>query len=626
MDRRGRGASRRGLIAIGAATLLFSTLAVTNAAAAVATPDLWVATPGLGGATWNHCTTADSPCDTIQRAVDLAADPANAGHPVAIHLSPGTFPAAEVHIHAGSQSALTLTGYRSSGTTATVLTPGPSATGQLDALRIDTVGFPVTINHLSVGPARGAAGSATAVGADGADGTSVHGILSLSTAPLSIDDVRISGLTGGDGTAGGQGGDVIGIAHAGLTTVTATVISGLHGGAGGPGGNGPAPSSGGVGGSATAVVVSLPAGQNLTVGQSQFTDAVGGVGGAGGARTDGDQPGAAGGDGGTAVGVQVNGDASSIAAVTVARMQGGPGGAGGAGHALQGAPDTGSAGVGGEADGLLITGVGAAGPATTSVLNSTLSDNVGGPGGPGAGINLGLTSGGTGTASLVHNTVVNNRGGPGTAGPSGGVVADGPQVLLAASLLDNPAQGGPAVNCVHAGSGKLVDSGYNAVSDPAAPSCGSASTDVATTADDLGPLQNNGGLTDTRALSSGSAAAKAVDAAAASAVGQSNYCAGAVLGLDQRSIARSGVGHCAAGAFEPQAPPPPPAQAAPAKPVAAKPVPASPTIVKPGAGDPPRPHGRWQPAPYQGPRTKIAPGHHRPGHKTHHRHHGKHRH
>lgn len=615
---------RAPFLATGAAVLVLSGLSVLGAAVgadAAAAADLWVATPGLGGQTWNHACTQDAPCGSLQRAVDLAADPDNAGKPVTIHLGPGTFgsPAADVHVHAGGPSALTITGYGSVGTTATVLTPGASGTGQLDALRIDTVGFPVTITALAIGPAQGAAGTTAAT-----DGTSVHGILSLSAAALTVDDVRINDLTGGDGAAAGQGGDVIGIAHAGPTTITRTVITHLRGGTGGRGNDGETPTPGGIGGSATSIVVSLPPAAGLTVSHSQFTDNTGGIGGPGGVPSTGTHAGQAGGEGGTATGVALNGDITAVNGVTVARLQGGAGGAGGAGHALHGAPDPGPDGVGGAADGLLLSGIGTAGPAATSVTNTTISDNAGGLGstlGAGAGINLGLTRGGTGTATLGHNTVVNNHG---ALEGSGGVVGAGPDVTLAASLLDNP----NAVNCAHSGPGTFTDAGYNAVSDLAAGSCGSAKSDVATAADDLGPLQNNGGLTDTRALTPGSAAA--------TAVAQSAYCTGALLGVDQRALARPGTGHCAAGAFEPQTPAPAPAPSPappvkpvpPATPVAAKPVPTpkAPTVVKPAPPADKHPHGRWAPAPYKGPRTKIAPGHHKRGHhQTHHRHHGKRR-
>lgn len=600
MNQQRRAGGRRGLIAIGAATLLLSTLAVTDAAGAAATGDLWVATPGRGGQSWNQQCLPDAPCP-LQQALDLAAGPANAGRPVTIHLGPGTFGAAT--ISAGTESSLTFTGYGSSGMTATLLTPGPSAAGQLDALRVESVSFPVTVSHLSVGPAPAAPGTAAA----GADGTTVHGILSLSAAKLTVDDVRISGLIGGDAAAGGQGGDVIGIAHGGATAITDTVISGLRGGAGGPGTDGATATSGGTGGLAGSVVVSLPTGADLTVNQSQFTDNTGGRGGAGGAWSDGDHHGLPGGDGGSAVGVQANGDVASINAVTVAGMRGGWGGTGGPGRAAQGAAQAGTdggVGSGGEADGLLLTGVGSAAPAVLSVTNSTISDNTGGAGGTGgsgAGISLGLTTGGTGRATLVHNTVVNNAGAAGATEPSGGIVADGPDVALAASLLDNPVALGPTANCRYTGPGTLTDNGYNAVSDVAAGTCGRATTDVLTAAAEIGLLQHNGGPTETRALTSGTAAATAVDGA-----NPAGYCTGALFGVDQRAVARSTT-RCAAGAFEPQQTTP-----APTAPVAA-PV------------DDRHPHGRWAPAPYKGPKTKIAPGHHKPGGKSHKKHHGKRR-
>jgi hypothetical protein len=576
----------------------------------------------LGGQTWNHECTQDAPCGSLQRAVDLAADPANAGKPVTIHLGPGTFgsPAADVHVHAGSLSALTITGYGSTGTTATVLIPGAADPGHVEALRIDPVSFPVTVSGLSIGPAQGATGTATA------NSTSVHGIRSLSVARLTVDDVRIADLTGGDGAAGSPGGDAIGIAHAGPATITRTTIAHLRGGQGGRGSDGATPNPGAIGGAATSVAVDPPPGGALTVSQSQFTDNIGGAGGPGGGWSDGNHRGVPGGAGGAAMGVRSTGGATSIDAVTVARMQGGWGGPGGLGHARDGATAVGTdgaPGAGGDAAGLLLTGVGTATAATMSVINSTIGDNTGGPGadgGHGVGIGLGLTDGGTGRASLVHNTVVNNVGAPGAPGASGGVIADGPDVVLAASLLNNLSAAGAAVNCSNVGPGTLTDDGYNALSDHTAPTCGTAPTDVATTAADLGPLHSNGGPTETRALIVGSAAATAVDGA-----GPADYCAGSLFGLDQRLLARP-AGRCAAGAFEPPASPAAPKPVAPpSTPVTAKPTPTAP-VVAPTPHEDKHRHGRWAPAPYKGPKTKIAPGHHkRHGKQANHRHHGKRR-
>jgi hypothetical protein len=195
---------------------------------------------------------------------------------------------------------------------------------------------------------------------------------------------------------------------------------------------------------------------------------------------------------------------------------------------------------------------------TATINNSTLSGNsTGGGGSIGGGI------GNTGTLTINNSTLSGNSahsiGGGisnhGTltvsnstlsgnfAGVGGGINSYGGTATLQNSIVANSSSGG---NC----SGTMTSKGYNLSSDG---SCNfNGPGDLNNTGPQLGPLQNNGGPTQTMALPSSS---PAVDA------GNPNGCTdglGHLLKTDQRGMRRpdtEDTGACDMGAYELQPPP-----------------------------------------------------------------------
>jgi hypothetical protein len=198
------------------------------------------------------------------------------------------------------------------------------------------------------------------------------------------------------------------------------------------------------------------------------------------------------------------------------RTPGGPGGGGGAGIANNG---------------------------TAEVTHSTISDNVVTFGGTGG-------IGGTGTLHLHGSTVTNNRGDClpvfpcSNAGGISGTTVSLTQTIVAGNTIDRPAG-----DCA----GQITSLGHNLVgAGTGCPSDGAGDLtvdpdDVFTTV--LGPLQQNGGPTQTHALLPGSPAIDAGDAVCTDADGTP-------LTTDQRGKPRpvdgngDGIATCDIGAFE----------------------------------------------------------------------------
>lgn len=210
---------------------------------------------------------------------------------------------------------------------------------------------------------------------------------------------------------------------------------------------------------------------------------------------------------------------------------------------------TGNTGGDGGHSALFIAGNGGPGAiqndGTMVIIDSTLTNNRGGNGGE-TGAVVGGPNGGTGaienngTLTVINSTVAGNFGGnPGTSnlGPPGrfgfGGISNFATLSLQNTILAN--NWGTA-NC---GLGvPLTVESHNLADDN---SCGSAT--VKTTAQiALGPLQNNGGTTDTMALAN---ASSAIDA------GDNAVCAdtNTVNNLDQRGKPRNDL-NCDLGAFE----------------------------------------------------------------------------
>jgi hypothetical protein len=574
---------------------------------------LYVTVDGFDGP--NDCTLSTRPCRTLRHALRAAAGSRATNRDVVITMGPGRYVPNSTtdHIAAGSPNSLTITG---AGPTQTVLTMPPATRGNVVGLSVGKAfTAAVTVSSLSF---VGAAPNGDLPGTAGGFATAIH---DAGPGLLTVADVRIDGLTGGNGTAsadaatpGGEGGSVYGVDRTdGPTALRDTVITGLHGGNGAPGaGTG----TGGDGGSATGVstdaalsvtgsAISHLVGGNaangadggnaysaavepghqghpVTVLASEFSDNVGGAGGAGlrGAR---DVDGANGGKGGEAVGLCYVGPTLVIADSTLSGHRGGAGGAGGrGGDATGNAGAGGVGGQGGSAIGLLSNTQD--GLATTSVTDSTASDNHAGAGGAGGMGGTGRTGrggdGGDGgdagsvgaglmplsgrngmlTNSAIHLTLLGNLGSTGgAAGKAGhgltpGVdgipgagsatvagVASNAWTTMSASLLDN---GGS--NCVLLANAPFTDGGWNVSSDSSCLRSGQGSRLVPTASEGVGAPMDNGGPTHTQAIPGNSPAAGAVAVS-------SGLCGGTEA-TDQRGMPRPGHAapdHCAAGAFEP---------------------------------------------------------------------------
>ena len=197
-----------------------------------------------------------------------------------------------------------------------------------------------------------------------------------------------------------------------------------------------------------------------------------------------------------------------------------------------------SAGVGGAVNGGTITinnstlsantayVGGAISNATVVIVNSTLSGNSASQ--RGGGVN-------TSTLSVFNSTLSGN-----SAAQGGNMFTNGATTIMQNSIVANSPRGG---NC----SGAITSHGYNMSSDG---TCNlHNSGDRNNTNPRLGPLQNNGGPTQTMALPSGS---PAIDA------GNPSGCkdgSGHLLTTDQRGFPRPGkgdTGRCDMGAYEKQ--------------------------------------------------------------------------
>jgi len=202
--------------------------------------------------------------------------------------------------------------------------------------------------------------------------------------------------------------------------------------------------------------------------------------------------------------------------------------------------------------GLYVTG-----SAEAAVINSTVAGNQ-------AGANW--NSGGIyndGTLDLASSTVAGNGLAPGSTGKGGGMTLEAGSTnhIVDSIVADNHADPGYASNCQIYGSALSTSQGHNIDS---LNECRFNAPGDKVNADPLlGPLQDNGGPTDTMAIPLGSPAVDAGDPA---------VCPDA----DQRGIARPQLVGCDIGAFELVPPPAPPAS-----PPAAPPAPAATDSVAP---------------------------------------------
>ena len=426
-------------------------------------------------------------------------------------------------------------------------------------------------------------GGAAGVGGAGGPGGGIEngGTLTLTDSTVSGNTAGAGGGGGdeveGDGAAGsgGTGGAGGGVDNAsGTLTLTDSTIDGNTAGTGGAGGGGvddemSAGGGGGTGGAGGGV-------QNGT-GTLELTGTTidGNKAGAGGGGAEGASPevgdglsGGAGGCGGTGGGVDtISAAATTISASTISANNAGGGGTGGTGGAGS-SGGTGGAGCAGSSGGGIFS------TAPLIVTDSTLTANFAGAGGTAGGggpttFGTGGAGGGGGTggsggavrirdpndSSLLADTVFGNgvgaagsggaggsggssgvtgqNGASGTAGDAGGIESDNTLCVVGFNqcgtiLQDTIVASDSGGNCA----GLFSDGGNNL-------SFGDTTCFGINGDPKLGPLQDNGGPTETSDLGPGSAA---INAGPASGPG--------CPATDQRGLPRPFGDACDIGAYE----------------------------------------------------------------------------
>lgn len=510
--------------------LTFLTCAVLAAAAASAQASTITVTTST-----DDVTAGDHLC-SLRKAIAAVDSPGTASGDCAaaaygantIVLAPGTYVLNPLNAPGQLQVSSTVTSLTiaGSGTAATTI----SANGGSRVLTI-AGGASVLIDNLTITRGQAPAG-ANGSGNGGAGGTGAGGGAILNAGNLALADVAItqshaggggSGAGGGSAHAGGAGGaggpggavDNTGTLQAsGVTFLADAAGNGGNGGAAGAGGTtGAAGGAGGTGGFGGAVANSSSGSVAVAASTFQADTAglagTGGPGGKGSATGGGGGAGARGGYGGA---IEDNGGALSITNSTFASDSAGTGGAGGAGAvgASKGGAG-GSGGLGGSGGALS-----AAPSATIALTSATLAGNSAGTGGPGGAGGTGKSGGATGSG--------------GAANSGGGIDDTGSRLTVTDTLLASNPRG----NCA---APALVNGGHNL-------SFGDSSCPAAFLNGNpqLGPLQDNGGPTETIGLGPGSAA-----------VGQNPTGTGCPS-TDQRGVARPAGGACDIGAYQATAP------------------------------------------------------------------------
>jgi hypothetical protein len=268
----------------------------------------------------------------------------------------------------------------------------------------------------------------------------------------------------------------------------------------------------------------IPSGVNVTLSHLTITGGKapnGANGSNGNSGAPHGSPGSPGGDGG---GVSNSGTLTLINS-TLSNNQAGNGGTGGEGYSTCEFPfcpfyrgNGGLGGAGGSGGGLANSG-------TLNLINSTISNNQAGSGGSGgfAWTNTGFNSGAggtggsggglanSGTLNLINSTISNNQAGSGGSGSSDGSPGSGSGLRSTAAssaaklrnslVAQNSGSSGPDL------SGSFTSLGYNLIGNATGGTITPATGDQFGTVTTpgaidakLGPLQNNGGPTQTRAL------------------------------------------------------------------------------------------------------------------------------
>ncbi|HZE66623.1 MAG TPA: PKD domain-containing protein, partial [Sporichthyaceae bacterium] len=425
------------------ALVLLAAAPVARAAGPVHTAAVVELHVASGGSDVGSCTSG-SPCLTLQRAVTVAAG--RAGDDVTIDVGSGSFDGAS--IDGGSEHSLRIVGVGIGITTLNVV-PMTSGFGSLDGgvlvqntpARISVEQLTITAPAPTAGGTNGSGVDATGVGNPGNAAPTRAGIFSAADGPLEVIDVQVTGIVGGkggtgaagtpSGGTGGGGGNVLGIVHAGTTTLASTVLRGVHieglvGGPGGDGGSGPTQGlpgqGGGVGG-----IQQIP--QDTITGMLVITKSA-----ASGSIIDGLTAGASGAGapqfqgiafGGFAEGVRDRVAAAYLSDTTITNVKGGSGGIS-SGIGVAGGSATGvssdSALTLDRVDVENITG------GAGSAAKDGTTGNIGGTGGDAIGVQT--SPGSNGSPLDVHATTIAHitagDGGPGGSGiPAGSVGGQG---------------------------------------------------------------------------------------------------------------------------------------------------------------------------------------------------------
>jgi CSLREA domain-containing protein len=403
-----------------------------------------------------------------------------------------------------------------------VLAVGPVATLTIEDLTItggqapDGARGTDAVNQTFTPPTAGGAGQP-------GGGVLNHGSLTLKRVALTDNAAGSGGAGGvgltdaGQGALGGNGGAGGAIDNTGMLTLTDVTVSGDvagTGGTGGAGGEGGVAGQGGGGGCCGDGGGLENDGGTVKITGSTFSGNHAGVGGPGGTGGSGIDIGTAG-PGGTGAGgssggaIATNGGTVTITNSTLSGNFGGPGGSGGSGGGGDNfdspAPNGGSSGNG-SAGGAVF----AHGGATVTVTNVTVVANqVGGPGAPGSPGDSKAHGGSTGNPAF-----------------GGGVDESAASVTLANTLLASNELG----NCA----GAVTDGGHNLSF-----SFSQCPQTFLSGDPKLGPLQDNGGPTQTEALGAGSAAVDQVPGTGAGCPS-----------TDQRGLSRPSGTACDIGAYE----------------------------------------------------------------------------
>jgi CSLREA domain-containing protein len=309
-------------------------------------------------------------------------------------------------------------------------------------------------------------------GGGGGSGYAYGGGVGVEAPTITDSTFRGNTAGGGGGSAFGYGG---GVDSSGPATLTRSVVAGNRAGGGGDGtGTGAFGYGGGVDASASTVALtdSSVTGNSAGGGDAQSFGYGGGVNGS------------------------VTGLRSTVSGNTAG---------GGGGFAYGG-------GISGASD-------------PTTLTNSTVSDNTAGGGSDATGYGHGGGIALFGAATLIYSDVVDNTAASSTLGSGGGVW--GALTSRGSMLADNTATSGSNCSATATSLGHNLETGT---------SCGFAAAGDLLAEVMLGPLQNNGGLTPTRALLGG----PAIDG------GETSGCPA----TDQRGVVRPQGSACDIGAYE----------------------------------------------------------------------------